>query len=232
MADQQATAPHIPPLSPDSLLISLGQLSDDQFRLLLAEVRGPEGFRAESKERRERLGAQLSLPPTRVGDLLSVLWQIYRYINPRSGKDAGKRENSVIELIGGLEYLPAIANAELLLAVTRRLQAITERAPTVESRRKINRLREGLLQNAVSFSSMVDLRPDFSDDRLRIESLVPMIQIRITTDASSKSKRHYVFQLNAERLADLESMLADVRKKLDCLGAKAEFAQMLTKAER
>lgn len=231
MTNHPETAQHIPPLSPDSLLLALSQLSEEQFDHLLAEVQGPDGFRLESRERRDRLGARLSLTPNRVGDLLSVLNSIYLHMNPRANHQSERRrEGSILELIGGLEYLPSLPNAaEFLPKIAKRLQAITTRSPHVEKLRKINRLRQGFHPNALSFSSMVDLRPDYSDDRSRIESLVPVIQLRITTDAETQDRRQLVFQISVERLGDLESMLADVRAKVKCLDTRAEFAQMLVK---
>lgn len=74
---------------------------------------------------------------------------------------------------------------------------------------------------------MVDLRPDFTPDRGSITGFVPVIQMRITTDAKDLERSEVVFQLNIASLTKLETFVADARRKIEQLSRERVLAGLL-----
>jgi hypothetical protein len=60
-----------------------------------------------------------------------------------------------------------------------RLTKLLQPNPTLEHTRKLRWLRTGILETAVEFASLVDLRPDFSEDRSEVHGLVPVVLVRV-----------------------------------------------------
>ena len=98
--------------------------------------------------------------------------------------------------------------------LAQRLETLLSDKPQVELLKKTTRLEKGFLDNAVGFTSFVDLRPCFDADHAEISGWIPMIQLRITTDSSLKSNKSIVLQLNRETLEALKDTLDDVESKL------------------
>jgi hypothetical protein len=72
------------------------------------------------------------------------------------------------------------------------------------------------LPNAVAFSSFVDLRPMIDQDRSAIDGLVPVIQLRISTEQGN-DEGNAVIQLDEKALMKLSEAIEDANKKLQLL---------------
>jgi hypothetical protein len=88
-------------------------------------------------------------------------------------------------------------------------------------------LRTGILDIATAFSSFVDLRPNFSDDRSEISELLPVIIFNIIVQTETGDDRSYVFQLSDSSLRQLERAISDVRIKLERARTHEAFAPMI-----
>ena len=102
-------------------------------------------------------------------------------------------------------------------ALIRRLSVILGQRRSADSFRKAQRLRIGFIRNATSFSSLVDLRPDFSDDKKSVERLIPVAQLRISTDADGPDFKEIVIQLDERSLARLREALNEMEQKFSTL---------------
>ena len=203
----------VPPQSPDAVLLEFDALDQAKLLSLGAELRSSEAFTISAK-RCERIGEVLRMQPTRVAELLQMLKGLYDYRHGKPGAhEIGDR--SIRAILSTLDHLPLMQPT--LDRIAGKLENLIKRDPTLDRATKLERLRAGLVKNAVGFSSMVDLRPDFPEDRSSIRSLLPVIQMRITTDAQSPAERTFVFQMNRTVLEELRKALADIDVKLSCI---------------
>jgi glycyl-tRNA synthetase beta subunit len=172
----------VPALSPEALLILVGNLSSDKFEALRTAVHSTEAY-ASPRPRCTKLAAVLEIPANRVKALLSVLDQIYDIVNDAEAE----WPTSLADVVNSFRHLTSLQGSEaakLKSLILKRLTLLTDRNEAAERLSKLARLRSGLIKNAVAFSSLVDLRPDFSADRKAMNGLIPTIQVRITTDAT------------------------------------------------
>jgi hypothetical protein len=99
----------------------------------------------------------------------------------------------------------------------KRIAELVAANPILERRRKLNWLAKGILETASDFSSFVDLRPRFSDDRKIIEEFLPTIIFRVFVQSDRGEDRSHVFQVNADGLAKLKAAVEDIERKLEAL---------------
>ncbi|WP_147841352.1 hypothetical protein [Methylobacterium sp. WL6] len=93
---------------------------------------------------------------------------------------------------------------------------------------KIERLKAGFQDHAIAFSSIVELRPKYSDDeddKLAIEGYLPSIQFRITTD--SEDGRYLIFQLSEDALKELKKSVDRLSKKIEVLKTSESLYQRI-----
>jgi hypothetical protein len=95
----------------------------------------------------------------------------------------------------------------------------------VEKNRKINWLKTGILDTAVEFSSRVELRPRFSEDRKQVEDLIPGIVLQILIERSGGDEKTQVFQLTKEGLSKLRKSIEDIEKKIEVLSSDPFIGQ-------
>jgi hypothetical protein len=96
-----------------------------------------------------------------------------------------------------------------------RLKSLLEASAEHTALLKRKRLTAGFLPNATTFSSFVDLRPNFADEDLsKANGYVPMIQFRIRTDSATPGLKSFVFQMDVDALEELKKAIDRVEKKL------------------
>ena len=137
--------------------------------------------------------------------------------------------HSALDVIKSFSYFSNLTGddvAEFKGKVIERVNAITARHTAIDRNSKLNRLRVGLLPNATKFKSMVDLRPDFSSDRMAINGLVPVVQVQVTTDSSSPDKV-LLFQMSPKRFEDLERLVSDIKLKLERISTESVLSGLL-----
>ncbi len=208
--------PSLPLLSLPPLPDALGQIAKfdpDQFAALLDAVSTEEGF-GRGRERCERLSQTLGLDdPVTVFGVLASLSFLYEGPGQRPSDDQEYFE-SLREFLKSSELWSNLGKDPE--AAFDRLIRLLQRNSSVDTSRKIQWLKTGILPNAISFASFVDLRPNFSEDRESIDSVVPVVVFSIETDEDGEESSH-VFQLSEAGIKKFEDALQDVSKKLSAL---------------
>jgi hypothetical protein len=193
----------------------IGSLSDQAYETLRADVEGEDAFTSDTV-RCQRLSPLLELAPEDVGLVLAALEFLYERIkNLQPSKQASEMIRRFVDGFEEVKLTPDV-RAKLI----DRLIELTAQKERVELARKIRRLRTGFLDNATAFSTFVDLRPDFNSDYESVRSLVPIIQLMISTDSDDPARQHFVFQMDERRLAGLKDVLDKAEKKLKTLQTK------------
>jgi hypothetical protein len=99
-----------------------------------------------------------------------------------------------------------------------RLTELLARKKNHERHKKIQRLQVGFIPNAIGFSTFLDLRPDFNEGKPEtIQGFLPVMQLRISTDADNPAMRRLVMQLDEEGLAEMKKAIDRLIEKLDLL---------------
>ena len=180
------------------------------FDWLLAEIRGPSAFDA-SKERVEVLATGIGSEPESIGGLLNGLGYLYAQVQGK-GSDQEAFSDIISELLLTVyqEDRKAIPREP---AVTRLTQLLS-RNTNADELRKLRRLKSGFLPNATAFSTLVDLRPNFDEERERLLAFIPILQFRVATDAEDPDEALMVFQMDIRGLAKLKTCIEEAEKKL------------------
>lgn len=218
----------IPPLSPDSLLVALGRMDEEKYSALVDSIHGADGFKSTTA-RCQSLSIILGLTLGKTKDILIVLRQLYHVSNPVDS-DSDQQPTPVEDVIKSFSHLASLKGdgaKEFKEIIVTRVKHLTTHNDNLENWRKIRRIKSGLINNAIGFSSMVDLRPMFSSDRLSIVGLVPIIQIQIRTDAQATDEQELVFQLSQTGLRDLEKFVEDMRTKIESVKKHEKIVSLL-----
>lgn len=213
-----------PPL-PDTLAL-VASLSEDKFRLLLEEITGPQAFERDI-DRCTSLSE--SLGQKNISDVYNLLSSLnFLYVRCR------ELEASDIELTAGLREFLEISElisefGEDTEKGFKRIVQLVKRNTTLEQKRKLRWLRTGILENAVEFSSFVDIRPSFSEDRKIIETFIPIIILRIGTESDQRKDQSYVFQLTENGLKKLREAIDDIAMKLSTVQTDTKLGDRIHK---
>ena len=214
-----------PPESLAEALQPVVALNATDLTKLSSALSGPNSFSLTDKQVMD-LANTISIDEESLPYVLSALSALYDYVKDRVS--LGKEFDAVIndiaidfdsdKFIGSKSDKLASAMRELL-----KPQSMHTR------RRKISRLQKGNLPTALGFTSFVDLRPDFDDSRseLVITGYVPVVQLRITTDAFDPSFRRLTLQLTKEGLDELSKTLERTISKITALKTQSSLATML-----
>lgn len=199
-----------------SVLEPLASIPKDMFDVLLNEVRSPIAFDA-SKERCEKLADRISIKAEQIGMLLNVLKALYsrlKSIEAIGGSRAPLLDDFVDEMAADEDY----DNIENISIIKSRLLEILTVNNNIDSATKIERLKNGFIDSAVTFSTFVDLRPNFDDsNRDKIIGFVPMVQMRIQTNSKSDNNRNIVLQINQKTLFNLKKIISETEEKLNAI---------------
>lgn len=191
----------------------LGSLSEQQFENLLKAI-DEEGF-DRSISRCNKLARQLNsaLSPREAFSLLRVVEGLYDDL--REWRSVGDPLIEILEFAGVTDG----QGKETIQTGFRRLQELIVVKPNVETLNKVSWLETGIIDTVVDISSFVDLRPNFSDDRSRIEDLLPIVIFRVLTASDARTHNSFVFQLTRDDITKIRTVLIDTEKKLDALEA-------------
>lgn len=206
------------------VLLGLASYNERVFTLLLEEVRGEEAFNrdaARCKALAEKIGAK---GPGDAFYLLSAVDFFYSQVQDlkEEGDEVAEIVEFVLSTFSGLED-----DSEKAEIVRDRLASLVSPNPVADDLRKLERLKTDLIRNGVGFSSFVDLRPDFAEDKSKIKRLVPIIIFRVSTDSNDDGERSFVFQLTEEALGKLKGTVEDAEKKLRAVRSSEALSQML-----
>jgi hypothetical protein len=217
----------LPPNSLGELLRPLGSLSDVEFAAILRAVSGPRSF---SLKKDELENLRNRLPPEAAKNitfLISALSFVYAHVVRLTESQMAYRDaisGIVDELAGDARW-----QDKDKVRVTDRFAALLD--PKVHAGlQKVQRLQSGFLPNAVGFSTLVDLRPDFGTGaELQLTGYVPVIQFRIRTDAESPAEQRIIFQVNESSLAELKKAVERAEMKLSMLRQQSAVASEIVK---
>jgi hypothetical protein len=195
---------------PSSLLKELADFPSNEFDRVLDEVRKADDLRLP-KAVLERLRTELGSNGRTAAVLLAFTSNVFDHLCDSSEFGIEKKEF--------LEVFQEILRGEFddehqAQLVFNRLEQLLQPWRSALRRRKKEWLETGILPTAIDFASFVDLRPDFSDDRMTIDALVPIAIVEIVTQSSPDERKSIQFQLGAKALADLKALVADIEKKL------------------
>jgi hypothetical protein len=206
----------LPPFTIADMLTMVMELNDEQFSSLENNIKSAQAFSA-TEDRCARLADELGLSQENVEYLLSFLEFMYRRVQSEGGPE-GASEEVIDSLFSSITFEPEVGQTEAahkadVARLQTRLLRLSEFNEHAEARRKINRLKNGFLPNAVAFSSFVDLRPVIDADREHIDGYVLTTQLRISTEQADKEDS-LVIQLSPHALNKLADAIDDAKKKL------------------
>jgi hypothetical protein len=211
-----------PPSSFDEALTLLVALGGDEFLELSRAISGPQSFSLSSSQLKD-----LQSKITAISDYLPVLLGALSFVYNTTSKlrDSGKSvEDIVAQLVAELD-LNKMTPVQVDL-MRERLEALLKPNPGYARFRKIRGLQDGFLPNAISFRSMVDLRPDFGDgDAPSYQGLLKIVQFRVRTDSNNPELKEFVFQLSEEALEELGKSVTRAREKLAALQREASLSK-------
>jgi hypothetical protein len=202
----------------------IARLNEKQFATLKDAVTGPEAFDT-TLVRCRRLAQQAGLESSEVLNTLSSLRFIYDQVREWEESHADEGLTEFLELTGLLRRIPQAQEGAV-----KRLSELLVRNSFIEKRRKLRWLKTGILDTAVSFSSFVDLRPNITADRNRIDELVPTVIFRVVVDAEYGPDRSFVFQITRDGVAKLKAAVDDIEKKLSIIASDSSLGARLLPA--
>jgi hypothetical protein len=202
----------------------LARLNDEQYKTLREAVSGPLAF-DRSLSRVQQLTQQLQ-PGLNVRDVWSLIISLrFLYDHSRDWQEDGREvADALWDFLDFTGLNQKLGDSKSAPAYQRLLELISPNR-SFEERKKLRWLRTGILPNAVSFSSFVDVRPNFSTDRGPIDQFLPIVIFRVNADTESDDSA--VFQLTPEAVADLRKAVDDIEKKLSVLKSDKGFGDRL-----
>lgn len=209
--------PKISPTLVEELFSKLAELVNDEFNFLKSEVAGESAF-DRTTDRLETIAEKVSFDTDELRDLLTALSYIYRRLRDAETEQSETR-SVVLEFLRGFKD-PKWTD-EQREKIAARLAELLAPNENAEAYDKSQRLKKGFLDNAVSFATFVDLRPDFNKDKSVIKQFVPVVQLKVFTDSEKPGQKSLVFQLDKAALAKLKKELDDLDKKLETVRSGA-----------
>jgi hypothetical protein len=208
----------VPPTTLRELFIPIEKATDNSFQQFWGEVTSGGGYHDDNLDRCKRIGAALNISAGDAGLLLSLLAGTHDRF-----RQLEEKGNAFDELFGsfirdGLELDPEDeAEYSASKPLIDRLAKLFSQNENLDENSKINKLERGFSDQAISFASMVDLRPNFTKDRKRILGYVPIVHLQISTSSEDSSRQQMAIALNAEKLRELQETINDIARKLERL---------------
>lgn len=202
------------PSSLDEILASVAEFDDKQFVELVQATSGPEGLSAD-KERCEKLASEIGVPPAAVGYLLSALNFVYSAL-PAATEHGSPDSVGLNNILNGIDFN---IDSDRLDKIRSRIRTLLIDNTNISRYKKLVRLRDGFIRSAISFSSFVDLRPNFDEEKTVISSVIPIVQFRVRTNSSVDAEENIVFQMDRKAVRRLKEAVDYVSRKLDAIDA-------------
>jgi hypothetical protein len=200
-----------PGVSFEDAVIEITALSEPAFRALKAAVGSPRAF-DDDADRVSELARDLGVSAHEVFMLLQASSILYERV--RALPDGASAPEAIGRFI---DEFDEEVDPDVKTILAARLIELTSVNENVELNKKIRRLQAGFLDTAYGFATFVDLRPDFTANRDTVRGFVPMIQIRISTNADNPDHQSLLFQVDEIGLSKLKEEIEAVEKKLSTL---------------
>lgn len=211
------------PASVGEALRPVALASERDIAALIGAISGPRSFELTNQEL-DALRPQISIPRTELTYALAYLAVLYSHVHELV-ESGTPYPDAVAATVHDLDDL----SEEEKNALQPRLTGLLAARPTHELSQKISRLRAGFIPNAVGFSTLVDLRPNFEGegDNMRVTGYLLTTQFRVMTDAASALQRRLVFQVTEEGLTEMRNAIDRAECKLRALRNQTSFSSML-----
>jgi hypothetical protein len=221
------TPPLFPGVSFEDAVIEIAALPEQVFEGFKAAIRSPRAFDDEA-DRVSQLARELNISTNDVFMLLQATSILYERVQALPD-DASKS----IAIGDFIDEFDEDVELDVKTKLASRIIELTSANDNVELNKKIKRLRAGFLDTAYSFSTFVDLRPDFTANRDAVRGFVPMIQIKISTNADNPNNQSLLFQVDEAGLLKLKEEIEAAETKLSTLSKQNLAAiPILFKLER
>jgi hypothetical protein len=204
------------PALPTALRVISG-LSEAAFKALQRATRDPEAFQTLPNRIRE-LSVQLTGgDEDTTADVLRSLQYLYDLVHEQGDSDPRSSVPTVHARLRAFLHTTGLYNllgdkSDLALS---RLLELLQRNEAIEATKKRYRLQTSILDNAASFASFLDLRPNFSEDRTQVTEFVPIVIFQVVVEDDAGSTNSYSFQMTELGLAKLKDAVEDAARKLE-----------------
>jgi hypothetical protein len=213
----------LPPGTVLSVLDPLVSFDEKKFNLLKLEIGGPKGFNFD-QSRISKLADPLELSTSHLEALISVLDGLYLRTSDilSDGAEINEALGEFVDRIKSDDEKYEASDDQVELLKSRLIDLISSNYESINNSKKIERLKDGFLKNAVGVGSFVDLRPNFTEDLEKINGWIATVQFRITTDSNIALDREIVFQCDQSSLVKLKAAIEKAEKKLKTMMNAAE----------
>ncbi|MFA6033022.1 MAG: hypothetical protein WC889_09000 [Myxococcota bacterium] len=188
-------------------------LKDDQFDALVRLIASPRSFSPPEADI-SGLANELEITAKDVEALLGALHFLYERLSELPLVD-GSRDAAITEL--AREIKDDISPTSPLPS---RLSKLLLRSEAHDHFKKIFRLERGFLPSAISFESLVDMRPDFNDDLSEIRGYIPVISYNVRTNSSNPQLRSLTINIPVDKVDDFIKSVERLKAKILQVGGK------------
>lgn len=191
------------------ILLQIAALPQEKLDALQAAVQGESAFNRTADRCRE-LSSKLGINESNVRFGLSVLEVIYDTLREDpylSFDDSKSFRQSLIDLLESQDFASGVDAAKVGDA----LFPLLFSNESAGDHFKLRVLKDGFIPKASGFSSIVDARPVFSQDRNSIKKFIVAIQVKV--DLEDESSKGFVFSLTEESLDHLIQAAETARRK-------------------
>jgi hypothetical protein len=203
-----------PSISFEEAVSEVASLSEEAYRNFKNAISSELAY-DDNPDRIAGLANELSVTPEDAAMILQATSILYERVQALpTGVDSSSAISRFVDEFD--EELEADVKRRLVA----RLTELTARNESAELNKKIYRLQAGFLDTATSFSTFVDLRPDFTEKRDAIRGFIPMIQFKIATNSDNPHFQELIFQVDEFGLERLRATLNDAQSKLTALRAE------------
>lgn len=211
-----------------SVLASLAEIEDSGFAILRDEIRGPLAFENDL-ERAAPLAKRVGLDAETTQYLLGALAFFYEEIHAEEVDPSALPSlvGEIFDRIAGPVSSGQDADLQARNITQTRLSILMERSDNPDEFKKIQRLRAGFLPNATGFGTFIDLRPNISADGATVVGLLPLVQFRISTDASDPAQKAFLFQLDSAGLRKLKQAVERAEEKIKTISSHASISSII-----
>jgi hypothetical protein len=215
-----------PPSTLDEALAPILELSQSEFDHLVNATSSARSFSLRP-DAIEQLKIELPNVANNLPFLLGALSFLYSQIDKlREGRETF--DAIIAKLVDELSFDKS--DDEERKQFEARLSILLAKNEPYGKFRKVERLQKGLVPNATSFKSMVDLRPDFGDSEdMSFDGLITVVQFQVSTDATKNSQKEFLFQLSEESLLDLRKAVERAEEKIKKLKSEQTLSRHFIK---
>jgi len=197
----------LPPASFEDALRPIALIGQQEFKVL-HEFVSKNAFELQG-DQAKKLATAINIAEADLAYLFSALAFLYNRVQS-SGRSPQTSEAELSKLLDNIEIDEISADEQA--TAKGRLTSVLKFNPNAEKMSKIRRLKTGFIDNAIDFSTFVDLRPNYIDGE--IDEFIPIVQLRITTDSRISPEIYFVFQVDENGLEELEKVISRAREKL------------------